>query len=351
MRGVLARRIRYRVTRGGVLFMFATLLLGAGAVVSANNLLFLILATMLSTLLVSGLVSRLCLAGLQLDYIVPEHVTARSDTLGRLYVRNLKTWMPSFSIHVAGIPKPEMPVMLRRVYFPVIPGGATLNEALSVRFPARGCYQENSFAFTTRFPFGFLEKSARVTLRREVVVYPSVEAQPAFDQLLAGIHGDLESWQQGLGHDFYRIRPYEALESARRLDWKATAHTGEMQVREFAREQDRSVELFLDRNVPDACAQWFERAVETCAYLVWNLSLKAVGVRFRSQGCHIRVPEEHDVYTILRYLATVAPGAGRAAEPPSDETSYRILFSAMPQRFVEEGWHGARVLTDDATAR
>jgi len=44
--------------------------------VSANNLLFLILATMLATLLVSGFISRLCLAGLELDLLLPEHISA-----------------------------------------------------------------------------------------------------------------------------------------------------------------------------------------------------------------------------------------------------------------------------------
>src|ERR1035441_9406933 len=73
-RAFLARRIRYKITRGGVLFTFAILLVAAGAIVSANNLIFLILAAMMATLLVSGLVSRLCLAGLALDFQVPEHI-------------------------------------------------------------------------------------------------------------------------------------------------------------------------------------------------------------------------------------------------------------------------------------
>src|SRR5437763_17220053 len=77
LRAAVARRIRYKVTRGGVLFTFAILVVGLGAIISANNLLFLIVATMLATLLVSGLVSRLCLAGLELDFQVPDHVPAR----------------------------------------------------------------------------------------------------------------------------------------------------------------------------------------------------------------------------------------------------------------------------------
>ena len=78
-RGALARRIRYKITRGGVLFTAAILVVGWGAIISGNNLLFLISAAMMATLLVSGLVSRLCLAGLELDFLVPEHVAGEAQ--------------------------------------------------------------------------------------------------------------------------------------------------------------------------------------------------------------------------------------------------------------------------------
>ena len=46
LRQAVARRIRYKITRGGVLFSVAILVVAVGAIVSANNLLFLIVATM-----------------------------------------------------------------------------------------------------------------------------------------------------------------------------------------------------------------------------------------------------------------------------------------------------------------
>src|SRR5712691_8312620 len=101
----MRRRIRYRITRGGLLFTLAIALVGAAAAISANNLLFLILATMISTLLVSGFISRLCLAGLELDLLLPEHISAGRGVSAKLYVRNLKAWMPSFSIRVTGVPE------------------------------------------------------------------------------------------------------------------------------------------------------------------------------------------------------------------------------------------------------
>src|SRR5512141_3132431 len=169
IRAFLSGRIRYRITRAGLLFTLATSFVALAAVISANNLIFLILAAMMATILVSGLVSRLCLAGLELDFQVPDHIPANRSVPARLYVRNHKWLMPSFSIRVEPVRAAGLETGL---YFPLVPAATTLEEAVRVRFPKRGAYRENGFAFSTTFPFGFLEKVARVTLRREVIVYP-----------------------------------------------------------------------------------------------------------------------------------------------------------------------------------
>jgi uncharacterized protein (DUF58 family) len=346
-RGFFARRVRYKVTRAGLLFTFSILLVGLAAAASANNLLFLIVAAMLATLLVSGFVSRMCLAGLELDFLVPEHVPAGRYVPAKLFVRNQKWLMPSFSIRVAAIPGPDSPSLKSGVYFPLIASRATLEESVAVRFPRRGTYRQNGFAFSTSFPFGFLEKSARVTLRRETVVYPSLDPHPGFEDLLAGIDGEIETHYRGLGKDFYRIRPYEVLESAHHIDWKASAHVGAVQVREFAREQEQTVEMFLDRDIPFTLDAWFERAVDCCAFLAWRLSDRGVSVHFRSQGFDFRQPEDGDIYAILKYLALVYPLRSQETAPPLEDSSYKIVVTPSPRRFVEAGWTGARMLAPD----
>ena len=71
---------------------------------------------MMATLLVSGFVSRLCLAGLELDFLVPEHVAAARNVPGRLFVRNRKWFMPSFSIRVEAVQERESPTLeIRRL--------------------------------------------------------------------------------------------------------------------------------------------------------------------------------------------------------------------------------------------
>ncbi len=344
----MLRRVKYRVTRSGLLFFCAVAIVASAAAASANNLLFLILAAMLATLMVSSFISRLCLAGLELDFLLPEHVAAGRITSAHLYVRNSKSWMPSFSIHVIGIESGTPPVLTSPVYFPVIPGGAIIEETVAVRFARRGAHSQNSFAFSTRFPFGFLEKTVRVTLRREILVYPPLDSQPGFEDLLAGIRGEIETHYRGLGRDFYRIRPYQAFESSRHVDWKATAHTGHLQVREFAREQEQSIEIFFDLDIPHGEEAWFENAVNCCAFLAWRLAERAIGIHFRTHEFSCRTPEEADVYTILKYLALVSPRPGKPPESPANESSYQIVLSVAPDRFQDRGWASARMLGRDA---
>jgi hypothetical protein len=67
-------------------------------------------------------------------------------------------------------------------------------------------------------------------------------------------------------------------------------------------------------------------------------------LRFQSQDFRCRVPEEGDVYTILKYLALVYPLQGNAPEPPIDEQSFQIVFSPDPSALEAAGWTPVRLL-------
>jgi hypothetical protein len=94
--------------------------------------------------------------------------------------------------------------------------------------------------------------------------------------------------------------------------------------------------------------EWFEHAIDCCAFLAWSLSNQGAAIHFRSNGYQFRQPEDGDIYAILKYLALVYPQAS-APEPPMEETSYKIVFTASPQRFLDAGWMGARVIGVEAT--
>jgi uncharacterized protein (DUF58 family) len=321
---MIHRRVQSRVTRGGALFILALTLTGAGAFLSGNNLLFLIFASMMALLLVSGFISRLVLSGLELELLLPEHVSARTTTVAKVRIRNLKPFSPSFSIELAG------QGLTNPVYFPMVSGLATIETAVEVVFPHRGLHKENLFSISTKFPFDFLRKSTRVALRRDMIVYPALAPQPGMDTLLDSIAGELETYVRGDGRDFYRIRPYEPQDSARHVDWKSTAHAGGLQVREFTRDEQGVVEIFFDRRVEPGQQQRFEELVENCAFVVWSLAERDSRVWFRSQRFALELPEEGEVYDLLRFLALVEPMViddDQPAEYAFDEATLHVVFS------------------------
>ncbi|MCW5981743.1 MAG: DUF58 domain-containing protein [Bryobacteraceae bacterium] len=340
LRAYADEKLRQRVTRSGWAFSIAIVIVALAAFLSANNLLFLLLAAMLATLMISNLVGRLSLAGIELDFAIPEHIAARRKVVARIRVRNEKLWIPSFSIHLKGTTTGAFAASL---YFPAIPPRGRLEETVEIVFERRGSHTQNSLQFSTRFPFGFTERRARVTLPREIIVYPCLDPQPGFEEALVSVSGGMEAQQRGRGHDFYRIRPYEPLESARHVDWRATAHTGELQVREFAREQDPLVEIFFDLYAPPAHKDWFERAVDCAAYLTWTVMQKEARVRFRTEEFDAAIPAEGDVYTILKYLALVSPNPTATLIEPGDADSYQVVFTVRPEH-LDPGWSDALLL-------
>lgn len=73
-----------------------------------------------------------------------------------------------------------------------------------------------------------------------------------------------------------------------------------------------------------------------------------MGIHFRTQDFDFRLPEEGDIYTILKYLAVVASKEGKPPEAPADETSFPIVLTASPRRFGDLGWAAARVIGPEA---
>ncbi len=315
--------LTYQLTRNGFLYILAVFLVATVALSSANNLLFLVLACMLAALVASGLLSRLNLAELQLQCSAPDDVFAGEDVPVRLILRNLKSWMPSFSIWLrveapfsAGAAPPE-------IYFPMLGGGTASSTLVTLRFPRRGTYHQDGFWLRSGFPFGFLVKSMRLRIPREILVYPAVAPAAELEASLPRVTNQWERLLAGLGQDLYRIRPYQTGDSLRVVHWKASAHTGELKVREFSVEEDRRVEVVFDTAIRRGAAwrERFERAVELCASLVWSLHQTSAGLRFQPGRLE-------NVYDILRYLALVQAVEGGLPLPIEPSGMFQVIFTA-----------------------
>ncbi len=93
-------RRRLAVTRGGLIFLGMTVLFGVAAINTGTNLLYLILAMLLSLIVMSGVLSELAVKGLRLSRQVPPYVFAEEEIRVRIHVTNPRRRVPAFALEV-----------------------------------------------------------------------------------------------------------------------------------------------------------------------------------------------------------------------------------------------------------
>jgi len=311
-------RMEYRLTREGWIYIAGIVSVALAAINTGNNLLFLILACLIASILMSGVLSSLTLAGVELNLHMPEHIFAGQSVRGSVELRNDKQTLPSFSLRVEGVKKKNATssaVLPVPVYFPHLPRRESVTQSVPVTFNRRGLYRQEAFRIATRFPFGFLQKARRVDITTEVLVYPSVEATAEFLDVLPGLQGALESLAKGRGQDLYALRDYLPTDSARHVHWKASARSGSLMVREFAREEDTRVLLVLDQQSDAAperasasAVNRFERTVELCAAIAWSFHERGALLEFRSATAAVPLASvKENIFDVLHHLALVQP--------------------------------------------
>ncbi|HKT47448.1 MAG TPA: DUF58 domain-containing protein, partial [Candidatus Acidoferrales bacterium] len=245
-------KIEYRITREGWIYIGGVMLVSLAALNTGNNLLFLILASLIAVILMSGFLSWITLSGLNLRLELPEHIFAGQTVRSVVELENEKITLPSFSLRVEGV-KPKKgataAMLDTPVYFPYIRKQDRESQSVPMTFPKRGLYSQEAFRIVTRFPFGFLQKARRMDLKTEALVCPSVEPTDDLRDVLPGLQGAIESSMKGPGQDLYALRDYVATDSVRHVHWKASARTGSLMVREFTRDDDCRVLLVLDPHV------------------------------------------------------------------------------------------------------
>src|SRR5579863_4964358 len=203
----LLYQVDYRLTREGVIYLAAVFIVVLAAVNTGNNLLFMILACTLAGILISGVLSRVVLTGVDLKFDMPEHIFAEQPVLAELELRNEKQTWPSFSLLVVGeTKKSTAQVLTRPVYFPYIPRQSAARQKVELTFPKRGVYRQDAFGIRTRFPFGFFEKTRTVASNIEITIYPRVQPADQFYEVLPLLSGEMASYFRGRGHELHSLR-------------------------------------------------------------------------------------------------------------------------------------------------
>lgn len=364
------------ITTGGAIFVVILIVVGFAAWNTGNNLLFLVLSLLFSTLFVGAMTARASLRDLVVSARFPDHIFAGDAAPVIVTLKNTKRLLPSFSVLVEarGPLDPdatESGRAARRLrkqidkrtlaYFTHIPHNSAAEQRVEQSFPKRGHLLIDGFELSTRFPFGFFRTRRRLRARNvDIVVYPKPLPEGDALHLLPMYAGRMASQRRGAGHDLFSLRDYQPQDDLRHIDWKATARSRRLTVREFTAEDERRVTVILDTFAAGIPAEEFKERFEVgivhaASHLQHFIDERAdvrlvVGNETGRYGSGL----EH-LYVCLRQLALVKPEGSAAAtdsqadergrsEEVADEDFAILVTSAPPGSIPAKVWRSSHVI-------
>ncbi len=213
-----------RVTRSGRTYLAITLGIGLGALNTGNNLLFLVLGLLLSTIVVSGVMSELCLRHLRLQRLPPTAVFAGEPFSLRWSISSSGAGAFALTLSEA---EGELSGEGRCAY---LPSGVERIVRARVVAPGRGPVVLTGIRVTTEFPLGLFAKSRFFEHPGTVLVFP--KRSRAHGHSSAASRD--QSGEQGRNDrldgsgDVADFRELALGDDARRIHWKKSATAGKL---------------------------------------------------------------------------------------------------------------------------
>src|SRR5215467_338486 len=225
-------------------------------------------------------------------------------------------------------------------HFILVPPGTSSRQRIEYKFGRRGGYPITAFRISTRFPTGFFKKWRKIEAAGEIVIYPKPRPLDDFYHALPMLAGQVSSHLRGTGDDLYGLRRYHPSDHIRFIDWKATAKSRELMVRDHLREDERRLTIVFDTSRPSgtdgnqeqgeagesgkAHAQRvfedrFEAAVVMAASLAKHFIQEAAEVELLTLREDERIESGKGVdhlHEILRVLATLEPDTREGLASP-----------------------------------
>jgi uncharacterized protein (DUF58 family) len=188
--------------------------------------------------------------------------------------------------------------------------GKAASAAYRVPTTRRGLVQTGPLRALRRDVLGLTQRTTTLAGTEDVLVvphsiplpFPSVGSSGRLGQ-----HLRMKSWGQ-TGTEFHSLREYVPGDDIRRINWKASARSLDLVVRETALEGIRRCTVVLDTSKDQYEGDSFEHAVCAAASVVASSAHAGVNTRFVTHDVDLRGPDVAS--NALRWLATVAPTAG-----------------------------------------
>lgn len=200
--------------------------MGFAAVNTGNNLLFLIVSSLLGFMAVSGCLGWLNLRNVSVTVVFPDEVYDGMDTLVTVRLVNGKKLLSAFLITVD--------VFGTCTRFPVVEKGCVESGAAVHTFHGRGTKLLEKVTISSSFPINFFVRRRSLPVSASCTVFPSPRVcLPQDGTGKKDARGEAVATRKGFGGEVAAIRDYTGSDPLKLIHWRLSARQGELKVKEL----------------------------------------------------------------------------------------------------------------------
>jgi len=232
---------RLRLTRWGVAYLIASVVLGLAAVNTGNNALMALLGLALGSYVVSGTWSRQVLAAVEATVELPTEIYAGRPAVVDVELANTSGIFPAYGLIIRDGDGREVVAEL------FLATEHRRRHSVEVVFPRRGWNEIGPWRLEVLLPLGFFLKSKVLVADRRVLVYPRLVPLSASMVRRGGGRRSPDALEsRGREGEVTQLRDYRDGDEVRAMHWKQTARQQRPVVVERKHAAEKSVFFVLD---------------------------------------------------------------------------------------------------------
>jgi uncharacterized protein (DUF58 family) len=234
----------------GSIYLAIIIVLFTGAMLTKQNTLLLVFALMAGPFVINGWMTFGMLQAARVLREAPRRAMQGELFSVELQLRNSRPLFAIWMMSVRDEISHEGESLNATVLFSRVSPRTSQSGQYQLRLAHRGRYRFGPLTCASRFPLGLVERSRIFTVAGETLVYPRIgQISPKWRQRLVGATELVASNQphHGLFHDeFNQLREFRSGDNPRAIHWRSTARRGELILREFQQNRQRTLGIVLD---------------------------------------------------------------------------------------------------------
>lgn len=323
---------RLRMTRWGIAFLAACVVLGLAAVNTGNNALMAILGLALGSYVISGLWSRQVLGSIEAEVAPPPEIFAGRPAVVEVRVHNRARLFPAYGLVVRDV---EGKIVLREC---LVEAAGSCRHSVEVTFSRRGWQPIGPWRLEVVLPLGFFLKSKTIVFDEPVLVYPRLLPRSQLSVRRGGGRRAPDALEaRGREGDVTQLRGYREGDEIRALHWKQTARQQTLVVVERQRAAQKAVYFVVDPRLEDP---WdpvqlahFERLISEAATGIVRRLHEGVPVGLVVGRQVIRpVRSARMAAVLLRPLAEIEAAPATESGPAEVVTDRKVVLAMTGSR-------------------